>query len=100
MARVYSIRECLCTNHPYRSPGQVSSYLSTIVSIGDIILSLLFVRLNRTKEKETAKEAWGFLSNWMHPKYGLGILAIVYSLPYVGSSRLRRCHDMDVYGRC
>ncbi|KAF8982243.1 hypothetical protein BDQ17DRAFT_827858 [Cyathus striatus] len=69
-------------NHPYRSPGQVSSYLSMISSIGSIILSLLLVRLNRTKEKDNARDAWAFLSSREHPKYGLEILAIVYSLPY------------------
>ncbi|KAF9010167.1 hypothetical protein BDQ17DRAFT_1004423 [Cyathus striatus] len=69
-------------DHPYRSPGQVSSYLSTIASIGSIILSLLLVRLNRTKEKESAQEAWEFLTARAHPQYGLEVLAIVYSLPY------------------
>ncbi|KAF8997287.1 hypothetical protein BDQ17DRAFT_1429153 [Cyathus striatus] len=69
-------------DHPYRSPGQVSSYLSTIASIGSIILSLLLVRLHRTKEKESAQEAWEFLTARAHPQYGLEVLAIVYSLPY------------------
>ena len=42
---------------PYRSPAQISSYLSVIANIGSIILGLLLMRQNRTKCKETADEA-------------------------------------------
>ena len=42
---------------PYRSPAQISSYLSVIANIGSIILGLLLMRQNRTKSKETADEA-------------------------------------------
>jgi hypothetical protein len=44
-------------NHPYRSPAQISSYLSIIANIGSIVLGLLLMRQNRTKSKETADEA-------------------------------------------
>jgi hypothetical protein len=47
---------------PYRSPAQISSYLSVIANIGSIILGLLLMRQNRTKSKETADEAVSCLS--------------------------------------
>ena len=46
---------------PYRSPAQISSYLSVIANIGSIILGLLLMRQNRTKSRETADEAVSFL---------------------------------------
>ncbi|EDR08221.1 uncharacterized protein LACBIDRAFT_327273 [Laccaria bicolor S238N-H82] len=42
---------------PYRSPTQVASYLSIIASIGSIILGLLLVRQNRSKEEGTSDDA-------------------------------------------
>ena len=47
--------------NPYRSPAQISSYLSVIANIGSIILGLLLMRQNRTKTKETADEAVSYL---------------------------------------
>ena len=44
-------------SNPYRSPAQISSYLSVVANIGSIILGLLLLRQNRTKSKETADEA-------------------------------------------
>jgi len=41
----------------YRSPAQISSYLSVIANVGSIILGLLLMRQNRTKSRETADEA-------------------------------------------
>ena len=41
----------------YRSPAQISSYLSVIANVGSIILGLLLMRQNRTKSRETAGEA-------------------------------------------
>jgi len=43
--------------NPYRSPAQISSYLSVAANIGSIILGLLLMRQNRTKIRETADEA-------------------------------------------
>ena len=42
---------------PYRSPTQVASYLSIIASIGSIILGLLLVQQNRSKEEGTSDDA-------------------------------------------
>ena len=66
---------------PYRSPAQISSYLSIIANIGSIILGLLLMRQNRTKSKETADEAVSYL--WLpkrlsdllrHAKAGISCL--------------------------
>lgn len=42
--------------NPYRSPAQISSYLSVVANIGSIILGLLLMRQNRTKNRDTADE--------------------------------------------
>ncbi|KAF9019693.1 hypothetical protein BDZ89DRAFT_1072834 [Hymenopellis radicata] len=55
------------SDNPSRSAAQITSYLSVITSIGSIILGLLLVRQNRSKAKETSRDA---------------TLAIMYSLPY------------------
>jgi len=68
--------------NPYRSPAQISSYLSVVANIGSIILGLLLMRQNRTKSRETADEARAFLEARNHPRLGLETLAILYSLPY------------------
>ncbi|KDR80111.1 hypothetical protein GALMADRAFT_136654 [Galerina marginata CBS 339.88] len=69
-------------NLPYRSPAQISSYLSVVASIGSIVLGLLLIRQNRTKSRESADEMQDFMSNRSHPRLGLETLAILYSLPY------------------
>ncbi|KAJ7893577.1 hypothetical protein B0H13DRAFT_2527448 [Mycena leptocephala] len=53
--------------NPNRSPAQISSYLSTLMSIGSIIIGLLLVKQNRAK----------FISSQEHQSH-----AILYSLPY------------------
>ncbi|KAK0495876.1 hypothetical protein EDD18DRAFT_221842 [Armillaria luteobubalina] len=65
-----------------RSPAQISSYISIIASIGSIILGLLLIRKNRSKEGGKITAAWDFLRS-QHGRYtGLETLAIMYSLPY------------------
>jgi len=56
---------------PYRSPAQISSYLSVIANIGSIILGLLLMRQNRTKSKETADEAVSYLCLLIFFSYSL-----------------------------
>lgn len=52
------------SSSPSRSAAQITSYLSVITSIGSIILGLLLVRQNRSKAKETSRDAVRlFLSN-------------------------------------
>ncbi|CDO70476.1 hypothetical protein BN946_scf184569.g19 [Trametes cinnabarina] len=64
------------------TPPQISSYLSIVASVGSILLGLLLIRQHRVKSKETADEAWRYLSSRKHPTLGLETLAIIYSLPY------------------
>jgi len=61
---------------------QTLSYVSTITSVGSVILGLILVRKHRSKEKASAAEAHAFLMSWDHQKRGLEALAILYSLPY------------------
>ncbi|SJK98585.1 uncharacterized protein ARMOST_01853 [Armillaria ostoyae] len=65
-----------------RSPAQISSYISIIASIGSIILGLLLIRKNRSKESGATTEAWTFLHSQKGKYTGLETLAIMYSLPY------------------
>jgi hypothetical protein len=45
------------TPHPgYRNPAQVGYYLSTVASIGSIILGLLLLRQNRSRMHGTMDE--------------------------------------------
>jgi len=67
---------------PYRSAAQISSYWSTVVSMGSVILGLLLDRQNHIKDRESAQAASAFLSKMTHPSLGLETLAIMYSLPY------------------
>ncbi|KAI0642660.1 hypothetical protein C8Q79DRAFT_1013332 [Trametes meyenii] len=62
--------------------AQISSYLSIVTSVGSILLGLLLVRQHRVKSKDTADDAWRYLSSRKHPTLGLETLAIIYSLPY------------------
>ncbi|TFK67230.1 hypothetical protein BDN72DRAFT_822647 [Pluteus cervinus] len=56
----------------FRSPAQITSYLSIITSIGSIVLGLL---LTRTMTHSSARKI-------DHPILGLETCAILYSLPY------------------
>ncbi|KAG2741666.1 hypothetical protein P692DRAFT_20905832, partial [Suillus brevipes Sb2] len=64
-----------------RSPIQVASYMSLVVSMGSIILDLLLVSHNRTMGRSEPLLAECFLSELHDQKYGLEKLAITYSLP-------------------
>jgi len=66
----------------HRSPAQIASYLSVVVSIGSILLGLLLIRKNRDKSEDTIDEVLEFLQSHKHPTRGLEALAIMYSLPY------------------
>ncbi|KAK0452419.1 hypothetical protein EV421DRAFT_1768788 [Armillaria borealis] len=70
------------SDHPGRSPAQISSYISIIASIGSIILGLLLIRKNRSKARDSSQEAWLFLRSQKRNKTGLETLAILYGLPY------------------
>ncbi|KAH9979759.1 hypothetical protein BJV74DRAFT_759462, partial [Russula compacta] len=66
----------------FTSPAQVVSCLSTVASVGNIVIALLLIRLHRLKQDEdpSAASARFFLST--HRIFGLEPLAIAYSLPW------------------
>jgi len=63
-----------------RSVAEIASYLSTVTSLGCLIVSLLLVR--QAKRHETAQDAANFLASMTHATRGLETLAILYALPY------------------
>ena len=95
-----------------RSAAQIASYISIMTSVGSVIISLILVRQNRSKNRHSAEEAVGisfdslnvhcviltfqysnlsgdilgyqatFLGRMTHKKRGLETLAILYALPY------------------
>ncbi|KAJ6621797.1 hypothetical protein B0H10DRAFT_2214856 [Mycena sp. CBHHK59/15] len=65
------------------TPAQIASYLSTLASVGSIILGLLLVRQNRTKFREIAAEISAAMSRRSsNTEFGLELLAVIFSLPY------------------
>lgn len=67
---------------PLRSPAAIASYVSIICSVGSIVLGLMLVRHNRTRNRDVAPEAAAYMqaqeSRWFYHEP----LAILYSLPY------------------
>ncbi|RXW15197.1 hypothetical protein EST38_g10653 [Candolleomyces aberdarensis] len=70
-------------NNPpgYRSPAQISCYLSIVASLGSIIIGLLLMRQN-TARNHGLDKVNTFLQVRSSPGLGLETLAILYSLPY------------------
>jgi hypothetical protein len=82
------------------SATQIASFLSTVASVGSIIIGLLLYRQNKTKDRESAVCAvslliscpfcdtegnttkMSYLTSMARPTVGLESLAIMYSLPY------------------
>jgi hypothetical protein len=62
--------------------ADISSYFSISTSVGSIVIGLLLVRQNQTKDRETVTDVINFLNNRAHPLLGLETLAIMFSLPY------------------
>jgi len=50
-----------------RSPAQIASYISIVTSIGSIILSLLLVRQNRSRNRQFMDETVSISPNWFKP---------------------------------
>ncbi|OCH90748.1 hypothetical protein OBBRIDRAFT_887446 [Obba rivulosa] len=65
-----------------QTAAQIASYVSIVLSIGAIILGLLLVRQNRTKERENIDSAISFLSRVTHLIFGLDSLSYIFGLPY------------------
>ncbi|KAH9172699.1 hypothetical protein EDB89DRAFT_854812 [Lactarius sanguifluus] len=64
------------------TPAQIASYMSMEASVGSIVIGLLLVRHNRSKQKEDPAGATTYLTQYTHPRFGLEPMAILYSLPW------------------
>jgi hypothetical protein len=83
-----------------RSPVQILTYLSSLMSIGTIITGLLLIRRvlrlsskrlsiiyqitsrqYHTQNRESMEAAANFVHSHLHRKFGLEIMAILHSLP-------------------
>ncbi|KAH8982875.1 hypothetical protein EDB92DRAFT_2040114, partial [Lactarius akahatsu] len=61
------------------TPAQIASYMSMEASVGSIVIGLLLVRHNRSKQKE---DPTTYLIQYTHQRFGLEPMAILYSLPW------------------
>ncbi|KAF8474432.1 hypothetical protein DFH94DRAFT_855629 [Russula ochroleuca] len=66
----------------FTSPSQIASSLSVVGSIGSIIIALLLIRHNRTKQNEDPGGASTYLYQNSHRIFGLEPMAIIFSLPW------------------
>ncbi|KAL6302656.1 hypothetical protein BKA93DRAFT_827172 [Sparassis latifolia] len=69
------------TGRPSRSVAQITSYLSTFLSLGNIIMCIILSRQHRSNAHGTATEAATYLSGRSQKIMGLELLAITFSLP-------------------
>lgn len=65
-----------------RTPAQLASYFSTVMSIGSVVIGLLLVRKHRNKPHDSATEVDGYLRSRHNVALGFEAVAILYSLPY------------------
>ncbi|KAI9509043.1 hypothetical protein F5148DRAFT_815641 [Russula earlei] len=66
----------------FTSPSQIASSISVETSIGSIVIGLLLLRHNRTKQKEDPAGASTYLYQNSHRIFGLEPMAIIFSLPW------------------
>jgi len=66
----------------FTSPAHIASYMSMEASVGSIVIGLLLVRHNRSKQKEDPVGASIYLNQYTHPRFGLEPMAIIFSLPW------------------
>ncbi|KAI0301654.1 hypothetical protein B0F90DRAFT_1936389 [Multifurca ochricompacta] len=66
----------------FTSPAQIASSLSIEASVGSIVIGLLLVRHNRSKQKEDPAGASTYLYRNTHRVFGLEPMAIIFSLPW------------------
>ncbi|KAH9172700.1 hypothetical protein EDB89DRAFT_2069374 [Lactarius sanguifluus] len=64
------------------TPAQIASYMSMEASVGSIVIGLLLVRHNRSRQKEDPAGAATYLTQYTHRRFGLEPMAILYSLPW------------------
>ncbi|KAH9962948.1 hypothetical protein BC827DRAFT_1375672, partial [Russula dissimulans] len=66
----------------FTSSSQIASSLSVEASIGSIVIGLLLVRHNRSKQKEDPAGASAYLFSNSHRIFGLEPMAVIFSLPW------------------
>ncbi|KAF8257703.1 hypothetical protein EI94DRAFT_1817117 [Lactarius quietus] len=66
----------------FTSTSQVASCMSVEASVGSIVIGMLLVRHNRTKQKEDPAGASDYLDKNTHRIFGLEPMAIIFSLPW------------------
>jgi len=66
----------------FTSSTQIASCVSIEASIASIVVALLLVRHNRTKQKEDPAGAATYLFQNTHRTFGLEPMAIIFSLPW------------------
>ncbi|KAF8256627.1 hypothetical protein EI94DRAFT_277482 [Lactarius quietus] len=66
----------------FLSTSQIASSISILASVGSIVIGLLLVRHNRSKQKEDPAGAAAYLYQSTHPIFGLEPMAIIFSLPW------------------
>ncbi|KAI9458587.1 hypothetical protein BJY52DRAFT_412734 [Lactarius psammicola] len=66
----------------FTSPAQIASCMSVEASVGSIVIGMLLVRHNRTKQKEDPAGASNYLYKNTHRIFGLEPMAIIFSLPW------------------
>ncbi|EPS97095.1 hypothetical protein FOMPIDRAFT_1098563, partial [Fomitopsis schrenkii] len=69
------------TDKPDRSLAQIASYISTFLSLGNIILCTILARQHRLDAHMTADAASNYLARRLCIKRGMELLAVVFSLP-------------------
>ncbi|KAL4254770.1 hypothetical protein ABKN59_004796 [Abortiporus biennis] len=65
-----------------RTAAQISSYVSSVASIGSILTSMLLIRQWRVKPKENVQEAHMYLQTHATTSRGIEGFAVLCSLPY------------------
>jgi len=77
------------TINSQRSPAQIASYLSVVMTIGSIILGLSLVQKVSIRFRESAQDVADFLNSWSSEKRGRGetrigleTLAILCGVPF------------------
>ncbi|CCM03277.1 uncharacterized protein FIBRA_05405 [Fibroporia radiculosa] len=69
------------TGHPARSVAQIASYISTYLSLGNILLCTVLSKQHRNGLRESVQEAAEYFDRRSRVMAGLAHLAIIFSLP-------------------
>ncbi|KIJ11345.1 hypothetical protein PAXINDRAFT_101701 [Paxillus involutus ATCC 200175] len=64
------------------STAKTLSYVSTVCSVGAVILGLLLARQHRTRGRDSAEEAVYFMTRMTYSMFGTETLAVLYSTPF------------------